>query len=112
MNLCSSAGATASTTSSIPTTGSHSTDDKRRNSHISSSGGGTGCGGGTNSNNNEMPPETRPKVVTVKHPESNKPKPTTKKSKPVQVDQDVIKSLQRCRDEGNSMSYNFVSNLK
>lgn len=53
-----------------------------------------------NENNAIMPPETRPKMVTVKHPESNKPKPTTKKSKPIQADQDVIKALQRCRDEG------------
>lgn len=58
-----------------------------------------------NENNANMPPETRPKMVTVKHPESNKPKPTTKKSKPIQADQDVIKALQRCRDEGK---YNLI----
>lgn len=62
--------------------------------------GSNGHGQLHNENNAIMPPETRPKMVTVKHPESNKPKPTTKKSKPIQADQDVIKALQRCRDEG------------
>ena len=43
----------------------------------------------------------RPKVVTVKHPESNKPKPTVKKSKqPIQADLDVTKEFVRCKDEG------------
>jgi len=75
-----------------------------------STGGGhqpTGSNGHSqlnNENNAIMPPETRPKMVTVKHPESNKPKPTTKKSKPIQADQDVIKALQRCRDEGKCFS--------
>lgn len=42
----------------------------------------------------------RPKVVTVKHPESNKPKPTVKKNKPIQADLDVTKEFLRCREEG------------
>nr|CAH7753049.1 unnamed protein product [Callosobruchus chinensis] len=44
---------------------------------------------------------SRPKVVTVKHPESNKLKPTTKKNKqPIQANLDVSKEFLRCRDEG------------
>lgn len=51
---------------------------------------------------NEVPPENvRPKVVTVKHPESNKPKPTSKKGKPLQLDQTVLKALHNCKNEGN-----------
>lgn len=42
----------------------------------------------------------RPKVVTVKHPESNKPKPTVKKNKPIQADLDVAKEFNRCKEEG------------
>lgn len=41
----------------------------------------------------------RPKMVTVKHPESNKPKPTIKKNKPIQADLDVTKEFVRCREE-------------
>lgn len=44
-------------------------------------------------------PETKPKVVTVKHPESNKPKPTMKKPKPLQANLDVAKELIRCKEE-------------
>jgi leucine-rich repeat protein SHOC2 len=44
---------------------------------------------------------TRPKVVTVKHPESNKPKPTVKKNKPIQADLDVAKEFIKCREEGS-----------
>ncbi|KAJ8977693.1 hypothetical protein NQ317_005426 [Molorchus minor] len=44
---------------------------------------------------------SRPKVVTVKHPESNKLKPTAKKNKqPIQADLDVTKEFVRCREEG------------
>lgn len=51
---------------------------------------------------NDMPPEiVRPKVVTVKHPESNKPKPTSKKGKPLQPDQTILKALHNCKNEGN-----------
>jgi leucine-rich repeat protein SHOC2 len=39
-------------------------------------------------------------VVTVKHPESNKPKPTVKKNKPIQADLDVAKEFSRCKEEG------------
>jgi hypothetical protein len=39
-------------------------------------------------------------VVTVKHPESNKPKPTVKKNKPIQADLDVAKEFTRCKEEG------------
>lgn len=42
----------------------------------------------------------RPKMVTVKHPESNKPKPTVKKNKPIQADLDVAKEFIKCKDEG------------
>ena len=42
---------------------------------------------------------SRPKTVTVKVDE-NKPKPTTKKNKPIQADLDVAKEFLRCRDEG------------
>lgn len=57
-------------------------------------------GSGSNpSTASDMSVETRPKQVTVKHPESNKPKPTTKKTKPIQADLDVIKEFARCRDE-------------
>lgn len=49
--------------------------------------------------NSEAVAVVRPKVVTVKHPESNKPKPTAKKGKAIQADVDVTKELQRCRDE-------------
>jgi len=42
----------------------------------------------------------RPKMVTVKHPESNKPKPTTKRNKPIQADLDVSKEFSKCKDEG------------
>lgn len=41
----------------------------------------------------------RPKMVTVKHPESNKPKPTVKKNKPIQADLDVAKEFTKCKDE-------------
>jgi leucine-rich repeat protein SHOC2 len=41
-------------------------------------------------------------VVTVKHPESNKPKPTVKKNKPIQADLDVAKEFTRCKEEGIS----------
>lgn len=127
MNLCSSAGATAST-SSLSSEGhaeSNVSGPSEATHCFSGSGGGgvsgdlavsrgsTANGGGGNpasingpslthnENNAIMPPETRPKMVTVKHPESNKPKPTTKKIvKNIQADQDVIKALQRCRDEG------------
>jgi hypothetical protein len=51
----------------------------------------------------------RPKVVTVKHPESNKPKPTVKKNKPIQADLDVAKEFIRCKEEGNS--FMFCSSL-
>lgn len=44
----------------------------------------------------------RPKVVTVKHPESNKPKPTVKKNKPIQADLDVAKEFNRCKEEGKA----------
>lgn len=44
----------------------------------------------------------RPKVVTVKHPESNKPKPTVKKNKPIQADLDVAKEFARCKEEGTT----------
>lgn len=43
---------------------------------------------------------SRPKMVTVKHPESNKPKPTAKKSKPIQADLDVGKEFIKCKEEG------------
>ena len=43
---------------------------------------------------------SRPKTVTVKVDE-NKPKPTTKKNKPIQADLDVAKEFLRCRDEGS-----------
>uniref|UniRef100_T1H3L8 Leucine-rich repeat protein soc-2 homolog n=1 Tax=Megaselia scalaris TaxID=36166 RepID=T1H3L8_MEGSC len=66
-------------------------------------GSGPNSSAGTSSNSHDMPPPTpevvRPKVVTVKHPESNKAKPTIKKSKPIQADQDVIKCLQRCSED-------------
>jgi len=39
-------------------------------------------------------------MVTVKHPESNKPKPTAKKSKPIQADLDVGKEFIKCKEEG------------
>ena len=39
-------------------------------------------------------------MVTVKHPESNKPKPTIKKNKPIQADLDVAKEFTRCKEEG------------
>ena len=45
----------------------------------------------------------RPKVVTVKHPESNKPKPTVKKNKPIQADLDVAKEFIRCKEEGEKL---------
>lgn len=47
-------------------------------------------------------PETssRCKTVTVKHPESNKPKPTTKKNKPIQADLDVTKEFTKCKEDG------------
>jgi len=41
-----------------------------------------------------------PKTVTVKHPESNKLKPTAKKNKPIQADLDVAKEFIKCKDEG------------
>jgi hypothetical protein len=44
-------------------------------------------------------------VVTVKHPESNKPKPTVKKNKPIQADLDVAKEFSRCKEEGFSNIY-------
>lgn len=53
-------------------------------------------GQGTSS---DMPVESRPKQVFIKHPESNKPKPTAKKNKPIQADLDVLKEFIRCRDE-------------
>lgn len=145
MNLCSSAGATAST-SSLSSDGhaeSNESGPSEATHCFSGSGGGGGGGAGGdlavssssrstvngggggnppssngpslthNENSTIMPPETRPKMVTVKHPESNKPKPTTKKIvKNIQADQDVIKALQRCRDEGknkfpNNMSINL-----
>lgn len=68
----------------------------------SSGGSGSGCGGsfsGGGSGSNDPVEVVRPKVVTVKHPESNKPKPTAKKGKALQADVDVTKELQRCRDE-------------
>lgn len=72
--------------------------------HSSSSYTGAGSGssvaGGSSSSNSDMPAEIRPKMVTVKHPESNKPKPTTKKGKAIQADVDVIKEFQRCKEEG------------
>ena len=43
---------------------------------------------------------SKPKMVTVKHPESNKPKPTTKKNKPIQADLDVLKEFTKCKEEG------------
>ena len=43
---------------------------------------------------------SKPKMVTVKHPESNKPKPTVKKIKPIQADLDVAKEFTKCREEG------------
>src|SRR5271156_628808 len=43
--------------------------------------------------------DPKPKVVTVKHPESNKPKPTVKKNKPIQADLDVAKEFTKCKDE-------------
>ena len=51
----------------------------------------------------------RPKVVTVKHPESNKPKPTVKKNKPIQADLDVAKEFTRCKEEGSfCLSYFYL----
>lgn len=132
MNLCSSAGATASTSSLSSEGHAESNESGPSEATHCFSGNGGGGGGGVsgdlavslsrgstvnggggnfasingpslthNENNAIMPPETRPKMVTVKHPESNKPKPTTKKIvKNIQADQDVIKALQRCRDEG------------
>lgn len=51
----------------------------------------------------------RPKVVTVKHPESNKPKPTVKKNKPIQADLDVAKEFARCKEEGTVAMSTFSS---
>ncbi|KAL3279108.1 hypothetical protein HHI36_016622 [Cryptolaemus montrouzieri] len=42
----------------------------------------------------------RPKVVTVKHPESNKLKPTAKKNKRIQADLDVSKEFLKCKEQG------------
>lgn len=42
---------------------------------------------------------SKPKMVTVKHPESNKPKPTVKKNKPIQADLDVSKEFGKCKEE-------------
>lgn len=42
----------------------------------------------------------RPKQVTVTHPGTTKPKPTSKKKGSIQADLDVSKELCRCRDQG------------
>lgn len=53
--------------------------------------------GSAASSSSNMPPQV--KQVTVKHPDSNKPKPTTKKpNKPLQADLDVAREFQRCID--------------
>lgn len=56
--------------------------------------------GAGSSSSSGMPPPVHAKQVTVKHPESKHPKPTTKKSnKPQQADLDVVKEFQRCKEE-------------